>query len=115
VAVDQSAMAAQLTAGIAAVNEVLSTVGSLQNTKPAVLSTVYAAVQNALAPFDDAIAAFDADIDTASVGGVTSGLPAPQLSAALLVQATDIEQQGRLVLARAFLSRAGVNLQNAPG
>lgn len=114
-AVNQAAVAAKLTAGIQAVNETISTVGELNSSRPDILSTVYAVVKDALIPFVEAIAAYDADIDTGSVGGVVKNLPAPQLAAVLLNQTKSVEQQARLVIAEAFLSRVGVNLNNAPG
>jgi hypothetical protein len=114
-AVDQVSIAADLTAKIVAVNAAISAVGSLEIAPPQVLKTVYAPVQDALASFESAISAYDADIDTSSVGGVVAGLPAPQLAAALLNQALDVAQQGRLVIAMAFTARVGVNVLNAPG
>jgi hypothetical protein len=115
-AVNYQAYAAQMLTQIALLNGSISTVGgSLQEATPVVLKTVYTAVQNALVPFQNAIAAFDADIDTTSVGGVIVGLAPPQMSVALLNQALDLEQQARLVVAEAYVARAGVNVNNSPG
>jgi hypothetical protein len=115
-AVNQISFASQMTAAIAAVNAAISAVGApLENSPPSVLNTVYAAVQNARVPFDNAIAAFDADIDTTSVGSVVIGLPAPQLAAALLNQASDLMQEWQVIVAEAYLVRVGANAANAPG
>lgn len=113
--VAQASFASQMTAQIAAVNAVISTIGTLENNPPSILATLYTAVQNARAPFDAAIAAFDADIDMTSVGGVVPGLPAPQLAAALLNQASDVMQEWLVIIAEAYLVRVGANAANAPG
>lgn len=114
-AVDQVSIAADLTAKIVAVNAEISTVGTLAVDSPIILSTVFTTVQSALVPFNNAIVAFDADIDITSVGGVITGPAGPVLAADLLNQASDVSQQGILVVARAFLSRVGTNIANAPG
>lgn len=114
-AVNQSSFGTEMTSQIAAVNQVISTIGTLANSPPVIMLTLYAAVQNARAPFDAAIAAFDADIDTTSVGSVVAGMPAPQLAAALLNQTSDLMQQWQLIVAEAYLTRVGANAYNAPG
>lgn len=114
-AVNQASVGAQMTAQIAAVNAVISTIGTLENSPPVILQTLYAAVQNARAPFDAAIAALDADIDITSVGSVVTGLPPPQLAAALLNQTSDVMQEWQVIIAEAYLTRVGVNAFNAPG
>lgn len=113
--VAQTTFGAQMTAQITAVNAVISTIGTLENNSPVILATLYTAVQNARVPFDNAIAAFDADIDTTSVGSVVPGLPAPQLAAALLNQASDLMQEWQVIVAEAYLVRVGANAFNAPG
>jgi hypothetical protein len=113
--VAQASFAAQMTAQIAAVNAVISTIGTLENNPPVILATIYTAVQNARVPFDNAIAAFDGDIDQTSVGGVVPGLPAPQLAATLLNQASDVMQEWQVIIAEAYLVRVGANAFNAPG
>jgi hypothetical protein len=114
-AVIQSSFAAQMTAQIAAVNAVISTIGTLENNPPVILRTLYTAVQNARVPFDAAIAAFDADIDITSVGSVVPGVPAPQLAAALLNQTSDVMQEWQVIIAEAYLVRVAANAFNAPG
>ena len=114
-AVTQSAFGVQMTASIAAVNAVISTIGTLENSPPVIMATLYTDVQNARVPFDTAIAAFDADIDITSVGSVVPGLPAPQLAAALLNQMSDVMQEWQVIVAEAYLVRVGVNAFNAPG
>src|SRR5260221_13882404 len=101
-AVTQSSYATQMTAQIAAVNKTISTIGTLENNPPVILATIYTAVQNARVPFDNAIAAFDADIDGTSVGGVVAGLPAPQPSATLLNQGSDVMEEWAGVIAAAY-------------
>lgn len=113
--VAQTTFGAQMTAQITAVNAVISTIGTLENNSPVILATLYTAVQNARVPFDAAIAAFDADIDITSVGSVVPGLPAPQLAAALLNQASDLMQEWQVIVAEAYLVRVGANAFNAPG
>jgi hypothetical protein len=114
-AVAQASFATQMTAQIAAVNAVISTIGTLENNPPVILATIYTAVQSARVPFDNAIAAFDADIDGTSVGGVVAGLPAPQLATTLLNQASDVMQEWQVIIAEAYLVRVGANAFNAPG
>jgi hypothetical protein len=113
--VAQAAFASQMTAQIAAVNAAISTIGTLENNPPVILATIYTAVQSARVPFDNAIAAFDADIDITTVGGVVPGLPAPQLAAILLNQASDVMQEWQVIVAEAYLVRVGANAFNAPG
>lgn len=114
-AVNYQSYAAQMATQLALLRGTITTVGSLQQSTPVVLKTVYAAVQNALAPFQNAIAAYDTDIDTTTFGGVVAGAPAPVSAAALLNQALDVEQQARLIVAQAYVARAGVNINNSPG
>ena len=113
--VNYSNYAAQILTQMALVNASISTVGKLQEATPITLKPVYAAVQNALVPFQAAIAAYDGDIDNTSVGGVVAGVPAPQLAIALLNQAQDLAQQSALVIAAAYVSRVGINVNNSPG
>lgn len=113
--VAQNAYATQMTSAIAAVNAVLSTVGTMQYDSPIVLNTVYVAIQNARAPFDAAFQAFEADIDQTSVGGVVTGQPPPLMIAALLNQASDLNQEYNVIVAEAYLLRAGQNITLAPG
>lgn len=113
--VDQAEIAAQLSAGVAAVNAAISTVGTMEGAGIKVLATVSAAVENALASFDSGIAALEADIDQDEVGGVAAGLAAPELAAALTAQASEMQQLATLVTARAYLARVGVNVEEAPG
>lgn len=94
----------------------ITTVGTpLQETSPVVLETVYTAVQSATVPFDQAIAAFDADIDTTTFAGVQPGVPGPINAVALLEQSADVEQLALLIVGRAYVTRVGVNINNAPG
>lgn len=114
-AVNYQSYAAQMITQLALLRGTITTVGSLQQATPVVLKAVYTAVQNTLAPFQQAIAAYDADIDTTTFGGVAAGVAAPISAAALLNQALDVEQQARLVVAQAYVARAGVNINNTPG
>jgi hypothetical protein len=114
-AVNYQQYAAEMITQMDLVNASISTAGSLDNASPTVLAVVYDAVQNALVPFQSAITAFDADIDTTSVGSVVAGDAAPQLTAALLNQAFDVAQQAVLVVAEAYVTRVGVNIQDSPG
>ena len=114
-AVNQAALAASLTAQIVAVNAAISTVGTLQDASLTVLSTVTATVESALPVFDAGVAALDADIDEVNAGGVTTGLPAPALAAALNTQASEMAQLATLLTARSYLARAGVNIEESPG
>src|SRR5579872_4395253 len=114
-AVDQVAIATRITAGITAINAAISTVGTLQGAGVNVLATVSATVQSALPAFDAGISALDADIDETDAGGVAAGLPAPDLIAALLTQASEMQQLATLVAARNYVARAGVNIEEAPG
>jgi hypothetical protein len=114
-AVDQASIAAQATAGIVAVNAAISTVGTLQGAGITLLSTVTAAVESALPAFQFGIDALDADIDEANAGGVAAGLAPPEMAAALMVQASEMQQLATLVTAKAFLARAGINIEQAPG
>jgi len=113
--VDFNDYVAQITTQMALVNGSISVVGDLQDATPVVLATIYAAVLNALAPFEAAIAATDADIITTSVGGVVSGQPSPFLSATLLEQTLDVEQQARLIIAASYVTRVGANVFSSPG
>ena len=113
--IDQSALAASLTAQIVAVNAAISTVGTLQGASLTVLSTVIAAVESALPVFDAGIAALDADIDEVNAGGVTTGIPGPAIVAALNTQASEVSQLATLLTARSYLARAGVNIEESPG
>ena len=106
---------AGLTAAISAVNAAISVVGTLESASPVVLSTVYQAVQNARAPFDNALASMDSSINMSAIGGVVAGSPAVASAAALLAQQQDVEQEAIILVAEAFLVRAGVNVLNAPG
>ena len=114
-AVAQNYYAAQMTAAIAAVNAVISTVGTMQYDSPVVLTQVYVAVQNARIPFDQAFIAFENDIDETSVGSVVVGQPPQLMAQALLNQASDLNQEYKVIVAEAYLLRAGQNVLLAPG
>lgn len=114
-AVAQQAYGAQMTAAIAAVNAVIATVGTMQYDSPTVLNTVYVAIQNNRAPFDQAFLAFEADIDQTSVGGVIVGQPPQLMIDELVNQASDLDQEYKVIIAEAYLLRAGQNVLLAPG
>ena len=114
-AVDQAAIAAQLTAGIAAVNAAVSTVGTLQGAGITLLASVAAAVDSALPALEAGIAALDADIDPVNAGGVAAGLSAPDLAALLTTQTSEMQQLATLVTAKAYLARVGANVGEAAG
>jgi len=113
--VPQNAYALQMTAAIASVNAVIDTIGTMQYDSPIVLNTVYVAVQNARAPFDAAFQAFENDIDQTTVGGVDVGIPAQLMAPELLNQASDLMQEYNVIIAEAYLLRAGQNILIAPG
>lgn len=114
-ATDTVQIAADATAAIVVVNAAISTVGTLQGAGIKVLATVAAAVESALVPFDKGIASLDAGIDLVTVGGVAAGMIGPELADALNAQAAEMSQLATLVKARAYLARAGVNVEEAPG
>lgn len=113
--VDFNDYTAQMITQMALVQASITTIGNLDEVNLTTLQIVYAALQNLQAPFDAAIAAVELDIDQTSVGSVVLGLPPPMMVNLLLNQATDVEQEARLVVGRAYVSRIGVNVSNSPG
>lgn len=104
-----------LGSGISAASQAISTVGVLENADPVALSVVYAAVQTAVAPFAAAIAALDAAIDENSVGSVVAGVLGQTTAPLLYAQMRDVEKEAKLIIAQAFLIRAGANIAGAIG
>ena len=105
----------QMTQALANVNAVIATVGTMQYDSPVVLNTVYQAIQNNRWPYDQAFVAFEADIDQTSVGSVVVGQPAELMAQSLMNQASDLDQEYKVIIALAYLLRAGQNVLLAPG
>lgn len=114
-AVNQSAISAQLSSSLAAVNAALAAVPDISTATPFALAPVAAAVAAEIAVLQDAIAQFDADIITTSFAGIVPGVPAPTLWPVLLQQVSDSQQIATLLNALGYLQRLATNLAQATG
>lgn len=113
--VNQSSLVAGVNAAIAAVQAAVTAAGRLQGASIATVAPVAAAAASALPALSAAVAAIDGDIDTTSVGGVVSGVPAPAMVQTLLRAASDVQQLATLVYLQAYMARLATNVAQAPG
>lgn len=114
-AVDQTAISAEIAARLATVNAAIDAATPLRTATPLTLAPVRTAVAGALTAIGDGIAALEGEIVTDSLAGVVTGTPAPVIWPVLMGQAVDIEQLTRLVEARSYLGRVAANLAGATG
>lgn len=100
---------------LASVKAALAAVGKLEGASQVALAPVIAAANSAKVVFDTEQARIEGLVDETSLGGVTAGVPVPQIIAALNVQANNAQQLAGLVAGKGYLRRLAGNMARAPG
>lgn len=114
-ALNQAALAADISAKLATANAAIAEASPLRSATPVALAPARNAVATALSAIEGGIAALDSEILLDSVAGVVVGPPAPDVWPVMLAQLNDCEQLSRLLDMRAYLGRVATNLNEATG
>jgi hypothetical protein len=114
-AVDQEAIANDMTTQIALVNAAIAAAGVLNTASLSQLQPVVEVIENAVNVFNADAALIDADIDQNNFGGVDPTQPAQINIGLLLTQASDVSQLAVLLESENYLARASINIQQATG
>jgi hypothetical protein len=106
---------AAVTQAVAALENAVAAVGTLQNAPQSALAPIGTAAATALAAIDAQVAEIEPTIDETAVGGLHVGTPAPQLAQILVEQTQGIADLASLVTLRGYVGRIAMNIANAPG
>lgn len=106
---------AAVTSAVAALQTAVGNAGTLQNASPSILAPVLTAVLAAQAAIDAQCTSIEGMLDETSVGGIHVGQPAPAMVTTLVAQTQAALDLSSLYTLRGYVSRIGVNIQNAPG